>query len=947
MCENRNISSKIIFAIPQSLRDSSLQAREPVRNGNNRKENTMKKIISLVMVLGIILSNLTFYTFAEEAVTVDEEVYGLLSAIGILSETDIENADKPVSRGEFIKYLTGAYGLNQYLSDEITASHFYDVDITHPYAKEINTAYNAKLTNGYADGSFRPDEPLSANDMITFVVTMLGYSYQADASGGYPSGYSVVANGLGLYKGVNITGATVLKADALRIIFNALNTNIMTKEYVTAGGDSVKLKEGDTLLSSMFQVGKVDGIMEANDLTWLKAGGDVRPFRVIIGGKTFESGHSGAENYLGYNVTAYYKYDGYIDENTIIYITKTKDKNEEIIIDIKDIAGIRSGVITYSDEDMNIDTLKFDTGAAIIYNGTATSSAFNDSIIPAGYNGTVKLLSNNGGNYNVIFIDCYKDYFVTEVNYKDYIIYENKQPKTLDPEKDDPFVEIYNEKGEPCDFSEIQRYSVVSVYESKSDAKQKYAKVYISNGKLRGKVSEIHTEDGIKTLKIGNEYYSFTDEYVAKNLNTLIIGRSYEFALNHKGNIYGVRALSSDGSLWGYIVTGRVTGNPATEQAVKVKLYTQLGEFSEYEFNERIIIDGIPYKDKPNEAWDWIKKASYATFAVDNCYAQLVRFETNDMSKITKIDTVLSDLPAGVKSTRYDVDTDNMIFNTDLDKIYYTSGERTFSGKALVSSSADVFNVVYPEKDDSSYLNEDNYSIATVSSMGTGYRTAKAYYEGNTSIQASALVVEVSGDAGETSNDRFSMVKKITESVDKEGTPCYTIYAYKDGAEVKLQAPKELTYKDESDPDGEGNPKEKSIGLLDPGDIFMYTLNSKTGIVKSIRLYYYSDKKLMTTVNSVNSSFTATRRFIEGTVYEKFDDGFALALTTDLANIATADMEYYIKPTCPIVVYDSYTKRVSGGSFNEMESYLLSTAKASRILMHINQVYPRAIFIIK
>lgn len=907
----------------------------------------MKKIISLVMVLGILLSNLTFYTFAEETLTVDEEVYGLLSAIGIVSESDVENADQPISRGEFIKYLTGAYGLNQYMASEITISHFFDVDITHPYAKEINTAYNVKFINGYSDGSFRPDEPLTANDMITFTVTMLGYSYQANASGGYPSGYSLVANQIGILKGVNTGGASVLKCDALRLIFNALNTKVMAKEYVTPGGDTVKLKEGDTLLKSMFHIGKVEGVMEANDLTWLKAGGDIRPFRVVIDGKTYETGHSGAENYLGYNVTAYYKYDNYIEENTILYITKTANKNEEISIDIKDISSIKSGVITYLDKDKKQDTVKYDTGAAIIYNGSATSFAFNDNIIPQGYNGTVKLVSNNGGNFNVIFVDAYKDYFVTEVNYKDYIIYENKDKKVLDPEKDDPFVDIYNDKGELADFSEIQKYSVVSVYESKSDAKQKYIKAYVSNGKLRGKVSEIQIEDNVKTLKIGNEYYSFTDEYVAKKLNSLVIGRSYEFALNHKGKIYGVRALSADGSLWGYILTGRVVGNPATEQSVKIKMYTQLGEFSEYEFNKRIVIDGVPYKDKPQEALDWIKKASFATFGVSDCYAGLVKFETNDAGKISKIDTVLSELPAGVKSTRKDVDTDNMIYNTDLENIYYRMEERTFSGKALISSSADVFQIVFPKADNKDYLSEDNYNIVSVSSINTTTYTAKAYYEGNSSIQASALIVGTDGNNAETSYDRFSIVKKITEAVDKDGNPCCMIYAYHDGSEIKLMAPQELTYKDESDLDGSGNPKVKSVCELSPGDIFMYTINEKTNMVKSVLVYYYSDVKKMTTVNTVNASFTATRRFVEGTVYEKYDDGFAFALTTDLDNIATADIEYYIKPLCPIVVYDSLTKRVETGSFNEMESYVLSTTKASRILMHVNQAVLRTIFIIK
>ncbi len=905
----------------------------------------MKKIISLVMVLGIVLSTLSFYTFAEEVKTVDRETYGLLSAIEIVTEADVENADKPITRGEFIKYLTGAYGLNRYLPDESATSYFYDVDATYPYAKEINAAYNSKLINGYSDGSFRPDELLTKDDMITFVVTMLGYTYQANASGGYPTGYSLIANQLGLYKGVNISGSSVAKADALRLIFNALNTKIMTKSSLTLGSDDVKLTEGDTLLYSMFGIGKAEGVMEANDLTWLKTGGDIRPFRVVIGGSKFEVGYSGAENYLGYYVTAYYKYDGYIDENTILYISANENRNKEITIDVKDIISIKPGVISYSDENYKTETIKYDTGSAIIYNGTATSFSFNESLIPDGHNGTVKLLSNNGGNYNVIFVDVYKDYFVTEVNYKDFTIYENKEKIVLDQEKDDPFCDILNAKGEPVDFSEIVRYSVVSVYESKSDAKQKYIRAYVSNDKLRGIVKEIISEDGIKTLKIGNDYYSFEDEYIAKNINSLIIGRSYEFALNSKGKIYGVRALSGDNSLWGYILTGRVVGNEATEQSAKIKMYTQLGTFETYELNTKVVIDGIPYKDKPFDALEWLEKSSLATFGVADCYAQLVKFELNDMSKISKIDTIL--LNTGVETLRKDVDTDNLIFNADMDRTYYTSGERTFSGKALVGAQADVFNVVFPEEGSTDYLSEDNYNIVDIKNIYTGTLTAKAYYEGKTSIQATALIVNSKGDKGETSYDRFSMVKKITETIDKEGTPCYMIYAYQDGSEVKLTAPKDLTYKDESDLDGEGNPKEKSVGELDVGDIFMYVINDKTNVVKSVSLYYYSDIKKMTTLNKVNSSFTATRRFIEGTVYEKYDDGFAFALTTDIKNISTADMEYYIKPTCPIVVYETKTGRVSAGSFNEMESYLLSTDKASRLLMHVNQVYLRTVFIIK
>lgn len=904
----------------------------------------MKKILSLMMVLSILLSAFSVISFAEEKITVDENVYGLLSAIGIADEADVENADKPITRGEFVKYLTGAYGLNPYLPEDISTSYFYDVDVNHTYAKEINMAYNAKLINGYGDGSFRPYELLSANDMITFVVSMLGYSYQANAYGGYPTGYAYVGTQIGLYKGVNISGSSVTKADALKLIYNALNANIMTQSSISPDSDNVKLEEGNTLLYSKFKVGKVEGVLEANDLTWLKTGKDMGPFLVHIDGAEYEVGHSGAEKYLGYSVEAYYRYDDYIDENTILYITPMKNKNKEITLDIKDIESIGAGNLTYYNEKEEQETLKYDTGASVIYNGSATSYPFNKNIIPEGYNGTIKLLSNNNGAYNVIFVDAYKDYFVTEVNYKEYIIYENKDKITLNPELEVPFCDIYNEQGEPADFSEIQRYSVVSVYESKDDAKQKYLKVFISNNTLRGTVEGIYSEDGAKHITINREVYSFEDEYVTKRLNTLILGRSYEFSLNHKGNICGARALSDDSSLWGYIITGTVVDDPV-ESIGKVKMFSQLGVVEEFEFAKNITVDGVPYKEQPDKVLEWLEKSSFATFGVEDCYAQMVKFEQNDMGKITKIDTIL--MNTGAESLRKDTDTDNMIYNIDLDSTYYTYNQRTFSGKALISSEADVFTFTFPTKDSKDYLDEDNYNIVSISSINTRTYTAKAYYEGNTSIQASALIINSDGDKGETSYDRFSIVDKITKTVDSDGNPCYCIYAYKDGSAIKLVAPMELTYKDESDLDSDENPKVKSVGELDAGDIFMYAANEKTDMVNSVTLYYYSDIKKMTSVNSVNSSFTATRRFVEGTVFEKYDDGFALTLTTDIANIGNAELEYYIQPSCPIMVYDSKTGRVSNGSFNEMEAYQLAGSKASRILMHVNQVVVRTIFIIK
>lgn len=63
----------------------------------------------------------------------------------------------PVTRAEICRIVIDALDIY----DKYAESNFSDVSANHPYYHYISSAVQAKLVQGYADGSFRPDEPIS------------------------------------------------------------------------------------------------------------------------------------------------------------------------------------------------------------------------------------------------------------------------------------------------------------------------------------------------------------------------------------------------------------------------------------------------------------------------------------------------------------------------------------------------------------------------------------------------------------------------------------------------------------------------------------------------------------------------------------------------------------------------------------------------------------------
>ena len=154
----------------------------------------------------------------------------------------------------------------------------------HPAEIAALTLSHLGLMNGYADGTFRPDNtitraefaavvsrafkrgpgdgrfgseaPLKEEDAVKMVVEALGYGDEAVAKGGYPMGYIRVGNEKYISRGLNVhTGELATRGLAAQIMFYALGVQIKGTDKTLYNLHSDKAGEsiGRTFIDAMLQ----------------------------------------------------------------------------------------------------------------------------------------------------------------------------------------------------------------------------------------------------------------------------------------------------------------------------------------------------------------------------------------------------------------------------------------------------------------------------------------------------------------------------------------------------------------------------------------------------------------------------------------------------------------------------------------------------------------------
>lgn len=332
----------------------------------------MKKILSLVLAMAMILSSFSF-AFALPSDVEGTDYANAVERLGALDiivgyEDGTFKPDNSITRAEFAAIAIRALGMEDIAIDSVDNTKFADVRGTHWASGYINLATAQGIIVGYPDGTFKPEAQVTYSEAIAMLVRLLGYE-PALNSNVWPSNYLTKASEIGLTLGVKFNYNDPAKRGVVSVLVDkALDIDLMDLTEVTSGDQTWTITD-DTLLTKYLNVYELE---EAYVLeTPTHSLGDLDADEVIIRDEeedtyTFKLLESiDADALLGHEVTVFVKdvdTDGDLeDDDVVISLQDTTDARDVIAWDwIIDIQG-EDGDYDFTDEDNTVEVSLDDT----------------------------------------------------------------------------------------------------------------------------------------------------------------------------------------------------------------------------------------------------------------------------------------------------------------------------------------------------------------------------------------------------------------------------------------------------------------------------------------------------------------------------------------------------------------------------------------------------------
>lgn len=139
--------------------------------------------------------------------------------------------DESISRAEFAVVVCKMLGIEPAKGQIDDEFDFDDVDDKH-WAKEyIKAARKSGFISGRGGNKYDPDAKISYEEAQKILVAVMGYTPLAQQKGGYPYGYSKVANELGIDRDLFFENKKeALRGDVMEMVYNCLDVPWMTEK---------------------------------------------------------------------------------------------------------------------------------------------------------------------------------------------------------------------------------------------------------------------------------------------------------------------------------------------------------------------------------------------------------------------------------------------------------------------------------------------------------------------------------------------------------------------------------------------------------------------------------------------------------------------------------------------------------------------------------------------
>ncbi len=227
----------------------------------------LKKTLAVVLAFAMVLS-MGFSAFAYTDVTAGTKVaeaVGILSNLGIFTgfEDGTFKPNDTVTRAQMAAIICRTLGYEDQAVASTGTTNFNDVAASHWASGYVNVAQSLQIINGYGDGNFGPEDQVTYEQAIKMIVVALGYELDAQAKGGWSTGYLAVASREGISKGANgVVGSPAARGTIAVLVYNSLEVRLMDQESWTNDGDGDHFaKQNATILSQHLEIQKWEGVV--------------------------------------------------------------------------------------------------------------------------------------------------------------------------------------------------------------------------------------------------------------------------------------------------------------------------------------------------------------------------------------------------------------------------------------------------------------------------------------------------------------------------------------------------------------------------------------------------------------------------------------------------------------------------------------------------------------
>ncbi len=846
----------------------------------------------------------------------------LLNVLGIFDDTfeDVD-LDGEVSREEFAVTVARIFGNSADDNEQEPLSTFEDVQGRGAETvKALNLLTELGLISGTETGIFSPDDAVTQDDAIKILVSALGYTLPAQESGGYPTGYFVQANKIGLIRGVSINNSAPLdRGTFIRLLYQALFIDIM--QPVFYGADiRYSVVPDETLLTNVMQINLLtNALVTANADTSLNGSQNIRRGYVEIGGQVFEDVNGLAYGYIGKTVNVYYKEqaDG---EKVIIYVEQTGNASDSLTISFEDIERIDGYTVYYYSETVGRRShVTVAKDANMLFNGHAM--AYNPELIDTKKGGKLVLDRSASmlGGYDLISVVQYTTMLVDAVDYENRIIYDRiVAGRTLELDKylSEDRCDISRD-GTEISLMDIMTGTVLTVYDVPDDS---YISIAVVDKTVSGVIQSVDSEN----LIIDEVSYRYD-----KDLYELIqshLGDSCTVFLDIDENVVWLDSVQSTGKKYGYLIQGDYQ-TFGFEKVIILRLITEDNNIEVYELNSKLQFNGERISGSE------VERDVRNVLAPDGKWQQqLVQYETNKDGKIITLNTATFNPEPVSKQNK------NNVFYCSRTKASgrYKTGIRGFSMSFSTNSATKVFIVSPNEgteedefsvKSNSYFVNDSSYTVEAYNINEGGIADVVVCWNNITAV-----------DVGVSSS--LMMVDLIADGINSDGENVKVLCGLINGKYSEYTVKTDVSLEV---PSGE---TKRSIKR---GDVVRFALNDKNEIC-NISVDVNIDTQR--TVNAgFGSVYTSVGWGFSGVVYS-IDGNFAIVskvVGEPLKSIDFTDVSnlYSTNIAGNIMIYDEELDEIYVGTVQDILPYKAVGESATRFFAKYRYDNMESMFIFK